>query len=136
MSSDADVQLREWNTNYPALAQEQMLKIEGVLKNRGFLGDYDGNSSYHMGSTSIKGMLGKPMIDITVLSNNLLPDIPDEVIADLKQLGYEYAGPAPHNMNKYFDQWFHKINSPEVAKSTGNKGFAAHIVTSSSMPSI
>jgi len=61
-----------------------MLKIEGVLKNRGFLGDYDGNSSYHMGSTSIKGMLGKPMIDITVLSNNLLPDIPDEVIADLK----------------------------------------------------
>jgi len=61
-----------------------------------------------MGSTSIKDMIGKPMIDITFLTKNFLPDLNDEVFKELLDLGYDYMGPAPHSMNKEIDQFFLK----------------------------
>ena len=52
-------------------------------------------------------MLGKPLIDIAIVVEGLLPNIPDETIIYMKTLGFEYFGPAPHSRNKYADHWFH-----------------------------
>ena len=32
--------------------------------------------------------------------------MPDEIIEDMKTLGFTYCGSAPAEMNKYHDQWF------------------------------
>jgi len=48
-------------------------------------------------------MFGKPMIDLNICTKNILPDIPDGLLKDLKDIGYEYWGPAVQNMNKNLD---------------------------------
>ena len=39
-------------------------------------------------------------------------------------------------MNKYKDHWVHKINDEDTLKSTGNMGFAVHLVTKDSVNEI
>jgi GrpB-like predicted nucleotidyltransferase (UPF0157 family) len=56
-----------------------------------------------MGSTSIVGMPGKPWIDFTIVTKDLLSDIPEDILKKLKNLGYMYGGIAPHSMNKNAD---------------------------------
>ena len=56
-------------------------------------------------------MPGKPKIDITVVTKNLLPDIKPEIIKELQEIGFVYCGPAPHSMDKNKDHWFHKVNN-------------------------
>ena len=80
MSSESEVVLSEWNPLYPELASEQMKILETLFASQGFLDEHEGKSSYHMGSTSIKGLLGKPMIDFTVLTKGLMPYFPDSMV--------------------------------------------------------
>ena len=71
-----------------------------------------------MGSTSIVGMPGKPIIDIAILIKDLFPYIPQYFITEMKNLGYTYWGPAVAAGSKQSDHWFfqdqfvlHLINS-------------------------
>lgn len=68
--------------------------------------DFKGKCSHHMGSTSIKGMMGKPMPDFTIVTEGLLPDIPNDVLKRLQTEGWEYCGVAPHSFNKNADHMF------------------------------
>ena len=52
--------------------------------------ELNGKTSHHMGSTSIIGMPGKPLIDFTIITDKLLPDIPNDCIDELKKIGYIY----------------------------------------------
>lgn len=54
-------------------------------------------------------MPGTPTIDIALVTNGVLPEMPDDVIQQMENLGFVYAGPSPHCMNKYHDQWFQKL---------------------------
>ena len=71
-----------------------------------------------MGSTAIIWMMGKPMIDFAVFTQDLLPDIPKEFIKDMEAQGYTYCGAAPHYLDKFSDQWFWKKNSEKVYAET------------------
>ena len=59
-----------------------MNDVEKILKP--YLKEFKGRSSHHMGSTSIIGMKGKPLPDFTVVTEKLLPDIPNEIIKKLQ----------------------------------------------------
>ena len=57
-----------------------------------------------MGSTSIKGMPGTAGLDITIVTQGLLPNFPQKLVDEVKEkLGFEYCGPTPHFWNKYKD---------------------------------
>jgi GrpB-like predicted nucleotidyltransferase (UPF0157 family) len=77
-SHNDEVKIVEWNPKYPELTQKEADKIMNVLKN--YLKEYKGTSLHLMGSTAIHGMPGKPLIDFTITTSNLLPDIPDSII--------------------------------------------------------
>ena len=68
------------------------------------------------------------MVDFSTVVEGLLPNIPDEVIQNMKKLGFMFMGPAPHHMNKYADQWFHLECSNDDYKKTGVLGYAVHII--------
>ena len=81
-----------------------------------------------MGSTAIKGMKGKPMIDLTFITKNFLPSPPSGFFTDMEALGWKYWGPSPHAMNKYKDQWFMRDSPPDEVKE-GNLGTVIHFCT-------
>ena len=103
MSTRDDIDLREWNPKYSEFVKRESEAIEAILAKKGVLATYKGQSSFHMGSTAIKGMIGKPVIDMTILTTGLLPNIPNDVIEEMEKLGYWYAGPAHHTMSKHRD---------------------------------
>lgn len=41
-----------------------------------------------MGSTSIKGMMGKPLVDFAMFTKDLLPEISNDFITDMENQGY------------------------------------------------
>ena len=104
--------------HYLEKAQAQIDAIKKVL------GSYC-ESAHHIGSTSIKGMPGKPQLDLTFVTPKLMPDIPDEILEGLDKIGYKYCGVAPHHADKFTDQWFlyDTPNSPD-----GIKGYVVHFV--------
>ena len=59
-----------------------------------------------MGSTAITGMVGKPSPDFTIVTEGLLPDIPDEILKKLVDHGWLYMGPSPHCFDRNADHWF------------------------------
>ena len=67
-----------------------MVKFENTIQKYCGLLELNGKTSHHMGSTSIIGMPGKPLIDFTIITDKLLPDIPNDCIDELKKIGYIY----------------------------------------------
>ena len=41
--------------------------------------EYHDKTNRHIGSTAINDMMGKPIIDLCVITNGLLPNIPDDI---------------------------------------------------------
>ena len=116
------IKLTDWNPEYPKLASEQMRLVTNLIEKKGCLDTFHGESSYHIGSTSILGMMGKPSVDFAVITKDMLPDFDDDLLHDLGELGYEYCGPAPHMMDKNKDHWFFNHHDPEL-------GYTMHLVS-------
>ena len=110
--------------------------IEPLLEKHGFVGRHEGQCGFHMGSTSIKGLMGKHSIDMSFVTQGLLPSFDEAFIRDIEAHGYIYGGPAPHMMNKYQDQWCHKHTDSETKAETGVDHFSAHFVAKNSIPSL
>ena len=118
----------EWKASYAQRVQEKIKEVEEILKP--YLKEYDGKSSHHMGSTSITGMIGKPTPDMTVVTEGLLPDIPDEIIRKLDAIGWKYMGPSPHCFDRNADHWFGLICTPEQVKTNdGIMSYTLHVVS-------
>ena len=100
------VETCEYNPDYPKFVKAEIARLKPIMEKYNGLQPFNGKAIYHTGSTAIVGMFGKPIIDLSICTKNMLPDIPDGLLKDLKDIGYEYWGPAPHNKNKYLDQWF------------------------------
>ena len=66
--NEKDIALSDPNPKYIDLAKEQIKYFEDVLGKKDKIYKYEGQSGFHMGSTSIKDMIGKPLIDITILT--------------------------------------------------------------------
>ena len=73
------------------------------MEELGLIDYYKGKAFHHVGSTAIIGMFGKPTIDLTCVTKNMLPKIPAEFMTFMEEQGYIYGGVTPHNMNKYTD---------------------------------
>ena len=72
-------------------------------------------------------MPGKPFVDIAFVSPDLLPEISGNMLQKLEDVGYRYAGVAPHHMNKFSDHWFFR-DTPKA--TNGVKGYVLHIIDS------
>ena len=57
-----------------------------------YIDTFNGKTYHHVGLTSIKGMFGKPIIEIMCVTKFLLPDIPDTLINKMAKFGYTYMG--------------------------------------------
>ena len=100
---------KEYDARYPEFTKRRATEVVKVLGSN--VVRYLDQDYHHMGSTAIVGMPGKGIIDFTVVSQGLLPDIPSDVISKLKEIGWIYGGIAPHSMDKYADHWFLRMNS-------------------------
>lgn len=47
----------------------------------------------------------------------------------MREIGYDYCGPTPHNKNKFKDQWFLKTNDEKEFAKTGVQGFNIHFMS-------
>ena len=86
--------MADFNPRYKELAMKEGHKVSKIFGSRKFI---------HIGSTAIKGMIGKPSIDLCIIKRGVLPYIPNELVQKMSDIGYVYYGPAPHNMNKHQD---------------------------------
>ena len=68
-----------------------------------YLSPHNGESIHHIGSSAIQGMPGTGGLDITITTSGLLPNIPENIIREMKKIGFDFCGPSPHCMNKNLD---------------------------------
>ena len=87
------VELVEYNANWPKLYE---LEAESLRKTLGI----DAERIQHVGSTSIPGMLSKPILDIAVLVDSL--DTAEEWKGTLAKLDYWYKGIEPDLPDRRF----------------------------------
>lgn len=126
--NDHRVGWKEYDPKYPEFTRIRAQEVLAAFK--GYVVTYNNNDYHHMGSTAIVGMPGKPIVDFTIVTKDLLPNIPDDVMNSLQKLGWTYRGIAPHSLDKYADQWFFRANSPdEKVAENGIEGYAMHIVS-------
>ena len=104
-----------------------MKKLEPIFANH--LAKFKGKSFFHMGSTAITDMYGKPVPDISIVTKDLLPNFPQNIIDEISKLGFRYCGPSPHSFDKYADHWFltYKRQKPDAVC----KGFSVHCISES-----
>jgi GrpB-like predicted nucleotidyltransferase (UPF0157 family) len=88
---DEPVRLSAYNPEWPALFAAEADRIRSALRPRAAV--------EHIGSTSVTGLLAKPIIDIMLGVN---PQDVDEVRQDLSSLGYEDMGEAGVPGRLYF----------------------------------
>lgn len=81
-----------YNPDWPNIFEQEALKIKGAL------GD-DCIALHHVGSTSIPGLLAKPIIDIVAVVNNTA-----SVTLPLENLGYLYKGEYNIPLRDFFNK--------------------------------
>lgn len=83
-----DLVVVEWNPMYSQAVQTVKGGIETAFT--GYLATIDdsGDSTFHIGSTAVEGMCGKPIVDFAVVVQGLLPNIPDDIIEKMNKLGF------------------------------------------------
>jgi len=80
-----EVYLTQWNKEW---ARTFHLEKQGIIGS--MIAEDHYGAVYHVGSTSIEGMVAKPIIDILVCPND---DVPvEDVIPDLERIGYKNLG--------------------------------------------
>ena len=77
------IELAEYDPAWPARFDAEAARIRGALGARALHVE-------HVGSTSVPGMLAKPVIDVTVAVDSVAAA--DACVAPLTALGYEYRG--------------------------------------------
>jgi GrpB-like predicted nucleotidyltransferase (UPF0157 family) len=87
------VKLVEYSSNWPKLYEVEAEKLCKAL-------DIDAERIEHVGSTSIPGMLSKPILDIAVLVDSL--DTAEDWIEPLSKLDYWYKGIEPDLQDRRF----------------------------------
>lgn len=95
----------EYNNSWPHMFSEEAAKIRRIL------GD-NCTEIYHIGSTSVKGLAAKPVIDIMPVVKSLLSV--DSVSSEFEKIGYEYLGefgiPGRRYLRKGGDNRTHQIH--------------------------
>lgn len=89
------VEVRPYNANWPKMFKQEVTNLKGIYGNRIV-------TVHHIGSTSIKGLKAKPIID-------LLPVVKDITEVDkfddqMKALGYEPKGENGISGRRYFQK--------------------------------
>ena len=87
------VKLVEYSSNWPKLYQAEAENLHKAL-------DIDVERIEHVGSTSIPGMLSKPILDIAILVDSL--DTAEEWKDPLAKLDYWYKGIEPDLPDRRF----------------------------------
>lgn len=87
------VKLVEYNNNWPKLYDTEAKLLEDAL-------NIPGDHIQHVGSTSISGMVSKPILDIAVLVDSL--DVAERWIDTLAKLDYWYKGIEPDLPDRRF----------------------------------
>lgn len=81
-----------YNSDWPKIFSEEAVKIKEAL-------GINCRDIYHIGSTSVPGLLAKPIIDMAIIV-----DKPDEAIQPLENLGFKYKGEYNIPMRLYFSR--------------------------------
>lgn len=81
-----------YNSDWPKIFEEEALKIRSALGTNCI-------AVHHVGSTSVPGLLAKPVIDMIVVVKN-----PDTTIHPLESLGFKYKGEYNIPMRFYFNR--------------------------------
>lgn len=79
------VTLVPWQESWATIFDEECKRIEAALS-----ADAIAAKVYHVGSTSVQGMISKPVIDILVCPHELFS--PEETAAALEKIGYSNLG--------------------------------------------
>lgn len=99
------ITVTEYNPLWVKKYEEESLLIKDILV---------GNciAIYHIGSTSVKGLAAKPIIDIMVVVKNL--EKVDDAAKDFSKIGYEYLGEFGMSGRRYLrkggDERTHQIH--------------------------
>lgn len=73
----------EYNPKWEQMFEEEAAKIRSILKE-------NCTEIFHIGSTAVKGLKAKPIIDIMPVVKNL--NKADEAAGEFERIGYEYLG--------------------------------------------
>ncbi len=79
---DEQVVIEEYNADWPRMYEQEKIDLIKVFNDKNVVIE-------HFGSTSIKGLEAKPILDIMVAVRDL--EEVDEFIRPLEKLGYEYV---------------------------------------------
>ena len=99
------ITVSDYNAQWPLKFSEEKQAISAVLKENCI-------AIYHIGSTSVKGLAAKPVIDIMAVVRSL--ERADAVEKDFAEAGYEYLGefgiPGRRYLRKGGDERTHQIH--------------------------
>jgi GrpB-like predicted nucleotidyltransferase (UPF0157 family) len=87
------VNIEDYNPKWVSLFNDEKKKIVEVLGNKGI-------AIEHIGSTSVKGLVAKPIIDIAVAVKELGET--DSFVDSLQSIGYEYVPKAEFPKRRFF----------------------------------
>ncbi|GLB61812.1 MULTISPECIES: GrpB family protein [Bacillaceae] len=79
---DKEITIEEWHPNWSKQYENEKFKLKEILSEKVI-------SIEHIGSTSIEGLVAKPILDIAIGVNDL--EVVNEFIEPLKQIGYEFV---------------------------------------------
>ncbi|MGG3798580.1 GrpB family protein [Metabacillus fastidiosus] len=79
---DKEIKIEDYNSNWVKQFESEKVKLTEILADKVI-------SIEHIGSTSVKGLGAKPILDIVIGVNDL--EVVSEFIEPLKQIGYEFV---------------------------------------------
>jgi len=121
MSGDAVFD--DYDHNYPKYFMLEKARIERAL------GNYAVAAPIHLGSSSIPGLVGTPLLDAGVAVKAF--PIPGDVQRSLRDIGYLQIGTAPHNAEGDC-LWINGF--PMEEHSARGQGMVLHVVTGKALP--
>lgn len=89
------IQVVPYNEEWPQQFQQEARAIQQVLGNNCL-------TVHHIGSTAVPGLSAKPIIDLLPVVKNILQV--DQVIEEMKSLGYEAKGEAGMAFRRFFQK--------------------------------
>jgi GrpB-like predicted nucleotidyltransferase (UPF0157 family) len=111
---DYPVTIVEYNPEWKKQFEQEKTQIGNVLGNNAL-------AIEHIGSTSIDGLIAKPIIDIAVAVNDL--NDADSFIEPLRTIGYEYVPKADFPSRRFFrkGEWRKGTHHLHVYEITGEQ---------------
>jgi GrpB-like predicted nucleotidyltransferase (UPF0157 family) len=79
-----EISIEVYNSNWPKQFEEEKVTLKKILADKII-------AIEHIGSTAVKGLGAKPILDIAIGVNDLDVDVVSEFIELLKPIGYEFV---------------------------------------------